>query len=340
MTGTSLPERLDMDLLDLHDISLLLNYERGTTEPRFRHAKLREVVTDDFKTVLLPIPQWKQAKVPKTGFVFDKPKGYLSRAEKLEPDLVSNMLPVPIPPLLQNLNYKDLELYYWQARNHDGCYRTVTLFQHFIDLFPSESTSIRVRFVDHNKPKTFCCSASARFIIEMKLYEPKSLNVSCVLPHNSTYLTGADPVMDHAVLAFPPPPNQDEPEAILDLASLQFGEAGRGFNGKGIFVLEPVDQYMTRLNNYARRNDFKNAKLSIRINAAPDDEFLQEVARRAKERWDKRNTEKWCQHCGAPSRHGIPLKRCAKCRVAHYCDKDHQLAAWQYHKHFCVAAEE
>ena len=37
------------------------------------------------------------------------------------------------------------------------------------------------------------------------------------------------------------------------------------------------------------------------IKGAPDDDFLQDIASRAKERWDKH--EKWCQHCGAPSRH-------------------------------------
>jgi hypothetical protein len=31
------------EVLDLYDIAVLLNYERNTTEPRFRHTKLREV---------------------------------------------------------------------------------------------------------------------------------------------------------------------------------------------------------------------------------------------------------------------------------------------------------
>jgi len=159
------------------------------------------------------------------------------------------------------------------------------------------------------------------------------------MPDNQTYITGADPVMDHAVLAFPHANGVDEPETILDLASLQFGDAGRGFKGKGIFVLEPSDQYIARLDNYAKRNDFKNAKLSVRINAAPDSDFLQEAAKRAKARWDQRDTENWCGHCGAPSRNDVPLKRCAKCRAAYFCDKDHQLASWPYHKHFCVVSE-
>jgi hypothetical protein len=31
--------------LDLHEIATLLNYERYTTEPRFRYAKLREIAS-------------------------------------------------------------------------------------------------------------------------------------------------------------------------------------------------------------------------------------------------------------------------------------------------------
>ena len=63
-------------------------------------------------------------------------------------------------------------------------------------------------------------------------YEPKSVNVAYILPYNSTCITGAHPVMNHTVLAFPLPPNEDVPKAILNLASLQFGDAGRGFNGR------------------------------------------------------------------------------------------------------------
>jgi len=325
-----------MDAPDLHDISLLLNYERATTEPRLRYTKLREVVSGDadFKSIRLALPLWKKAKVPKTGFLFDRPKRRLSEKEKLEPDLVSNMLPVPIPPQLQSLDSKDLELCYWQARGHDGCHRTIIIFQHLIDLFPP-GTSIRVRFVNDNKPKSFLCLASRRFVMEVKLHKPKAMNVT-VLP-GTTALTGAHLVMTHAILAFPPPTIEEEPGAVLDLASLQFGDAGRGFNGKGLFVLEGSNQYVTRLDNYAERNNIMNAKVIPGLRGAPDDDFLQEVARRAKERWDKRETEKWCQHCGAPSRDDKPLKKCAKCLMAHYCDREHQLAAWPYHKHFCIA---
>src|SRR5258707_1608822 len=128
----SLSQFTDHDVLDPHDVALLLNYERGTTEPRFRNTKLREVAAHgaDFQTIVSGnIPQWVGATVPRTGFVFDTPTG-LTREQKDEPDLPSNMLLQPVKPLLQHLTPKDLELYYWQARNHDACFKTIAIFQY------------------------------------------------------------------------------------------------------------------------------------------------------------------------------------------------------------------
>ncbi|KAF9527072.1 hypothetical protein CPB83DRAFT_884433 [Crepidotus variabilis] len=327
-------------VLDLHDISLLLTYERGITEPRFRHAKLREVATglSDFQTIKLPDapkPKWSEATIPRTGYVFVKPKQSLSKAESEELDLPSNMLLKPVSTSLQNLSSKQLETYYWQPRNHDGCYRTVRLFQHFMDLFPSEFTRIMVRAVANNKPRTYTTLASDRLIIEMKLRGPKSMNFTCALPEGRSYVTGSDEVSAHVVLAFPAPSDADDPQTILDLASLQFGDAGRGCKGRGLFVLEPVQQYKERLKNFADGNNFLEDKITQRITSTPDDDFLKNVANRAKERWEKRKTDFWCGHCGSPARND-PLLRCSKCQQAHYCNSEHQLAAWPFHKHFCV----
>src|SRR6266571_4688398 len=92
-----------------------LNYERATTEPRFRHAKLREIALNgDFKTVypVIPPDQWNGTHLPKIGFVFDRRR--LSESEKISPDLVSNILPNSAQRHLRNLDPKDLELCYWQ----------------------------------------------------------------------------------------------------------------------------------------------------------------------------------------------------------------------------------
>lgn len=58
---------------------------------------------------------------------------------------------------------------------------------------------------------------------------------------------------------------------------------------------------MARSNIYANGNNFNEAKRSQCVKVAPDDEFIQDVAKSAKARWDKHATENWCGHCGAPS---------------------------------------
>ena len=323
-------------VLDLHDIALLLNYERGTTEPRFRNTKLHEVADHgaDFRIVpsVASMREWSELKAPKTGLIFDTPKN-LSRKEKNEPDLPSNMLLQPVKPHLRHLTPKDLELYYWQARNHDGCFKAIALFQYFIELFPWEFTRVRVRVVEaKNKPRVYTTLVDDRMIVEIRLLQVKAASVS--FAKDKMYIGGNEPLTDHAVLVFPPSTGVESDGAILDLSSLQFGNAGRGFKGRGTFVLESVTEYLKRLNNFAVGNDYWEGKRSQRINPTPFDDYLKDVACRAKERWEKRATEPWCGHCGAPSR-GTPLKRCANCRVTYYCNAEHQLAAWQYHKYFC-----
>ncbi|KIJ30305.1 hypothetical protein M422DRAFT_252455 [Sphaerobolus stellatus SS14] len=99
------------EILDLYDIVLLLNYERFTTEPRFRHAKLHEIATGgaDPKTVKVLTPIWIDCFVLKTGMVFDKrpPKTSIER------DLPSNMLPDPVPAHLKIFTEKQLETIFY-----------------------------------------------------------------------------------------------------------------------------------------------------------------------------------------------------------------------------------
>lgn len=323
-------------ILNLHDIALLLNYERASTEPRFRHTKLREVADDatNFKTIRILTPDWDEATVPKTGFVFDRAKKTIEKNQDDEsPDLPTTMLPTPVPSKLQNLTPKQLETYYWQARNHDGCFRTVTLFQHFIDLFPPD-TQVRVPTLQKGLPMVYTTIANHRRIMEFNLFEPASVSLSCVFPDNMTYISGSDKVVPHAVLGFGS--DVTYVDTILDLASLQFGDVGRGYNGHGLFVLEPIDRYIARLDKFAKRNDFNNCKMSVRIDDAPDNIWLLAVAKKTKERWDKRATEPWCGYCGAPPQKDQSLKRCAACKDAHYCNADHQRSAWSFHKHFCA----
>ena len=44
-----------------------------------------------------------------------------------------------------------------------------------------------------------------------------------------------------------------------------------------------------------------------------------------------------CYYCGRQEdRDGVTLLRCSRCRITHYCSKEHQKADWKTHKRFCV----
>jgi hypothetical protein len=137
--------------------------------------------------------------------------------------------------------------------------------------------------------------------------------------------------MMHAVVGFGAP-GEANVVTVLDLASLQFGDAGRGLGGRSTFALESLDVFYDRVEAIARGADTENIKSSGRIGPCPDDAWLKMVAKRAKERWEARDTQPWCGHCGAP---GDALKKCSLCHEEFYCDAMHQTAAWPFHKRFC-----
>ncbi|KAK7460639.1 hypothetical protein VKT23_009356 [Stygiomarasmius scandens] len=326
--------------LDLYDISLLLNYERVTTEPRFRHAKLREVVYpgDDFETVLLKKVLWVDNARPRTAFVFDRPARH---AEKIDmtspPDLPSNILPDKLADSdkLKSLTPKQLETAFWQARGHDACYTSVTLLQHFFDLFPP-STLIRIRHGPQGKTagKVYTTCISTRVIWEMMLVNPKQTTLALVFPENKTYISGEDHTMKHAVVGFSESPSGNI-DSVLDLSSMQFGDVGRGpgAKGQGLFALDTMNEYYDRLEKITEGNDDSFTKMSQRIGPSNDDKWLKLVAKKAKERWEERDAERWCGHCGAP---GVAAKACSACHNAWYCDEAHQKLAWPFHKHYCA----
>ncbi|KAJ7660754.1 hypothetical protein DFH06DRAFT_1193217 [Mycena polygramma] len=290
--------------LDLYSVALLLNYERSSTEPRFRHAKSRDIATGSipFATTVPNIVQaaeWISCIRPKEGFVFEKDSG-----SKTGPDLPSNMLPSPVPANLQHLTSKQLETIFWQARGHDGCYKSVALLQHVFDLYPRDA-KLRVRTsagVDYLIP------ASSRVILELKLIGPKQMTIAHVVA-GGTYITGDEDTMKHAVVGFGAPGDPNV-ATVLDLASLQFGDAGRGLGGRSTFALESMDAFYDRLETVASDADTKNTRTSARMRSCPDDELLKQVARRVKQRWEARDTESWCGHCGGP---GEALKKCSLC---------------------------
>ncbi|KAJ7474250.1 hypothetical protein FB451DRAFT_1088931 [Mycena latifolia] len=318
--------------LDLYSIALLLNYERASTEPRFRHAKLCDIATasSGFATGTQDIGvalNWTSRTGLKDGFIFERPHS-ISDDARDELDLPSNMLVSPAPPKLASLTPKEIETVFWQARGHDGCFKSVALLQHFFDIYPPD-VPLRVRTA---AGADYLTSGSTRVILELELFRPKMMTLAHVL-NTGTYITGGEDTMLHAVVGFGDPESKDgNVDTVLDLASMQFGDAGRGLGGRSTFALESLDAFYDRIEAIALGADTENAKLSTRIGPCPDDPWLKQVAQRAKARWDEREKKAWCGHCGAPAKQ----KRCTLCHAEYYCDAVHQTAAWPFHKRFCA----
>ena len=331
----------DEDVLDLHDIGLLLNYERVTTEPRFRHSKLRELIRPgEIPQTVVLAKVWDDNTRPRTTFIFDRSPQHASKLDLTgPPDLPTNMLPIDLGAndRLNSLAAKELETIFWQARGHDGCYKSVTLLQHFFDMYPA-STLIRIRHGPKDSRgkvpgETHVTTLDRRVILEMTLAKPRHCVMSSVCPENKTYISGESSIMVHAVVGFAPLDVQNM-TSVIDLSSMQFGDIGRGpgSKGQGLLALDTMDEFYDRMDKVAHGNVDGESKTSQRIGPCTDDNWLKEVAQKAKLRWERKESEKWCGHCGGP----LPdTKACSGCHKAWYCNSEHQKSAWSFHKHYC-----
>lgn len=111
--------------LDLHSIATLLNYELASTDPRFRHAKLREChFSLNGQLALDSIPRaishlTRKGEAPTRGYVFEQ----VEEPADLR-DVPSNMFSGALQHAsVDNLTEDEVEDIYWEVRGHDGCYR-------------------------------------------------------------------------------------------------------------------------------------------------------------------------------------------------------------------------
>jgi hypothetical protein len=83
---------------------------------------------------------------------------------------------------------------------------------------------------------------------------------------------------------------------------MQFGEAGRGPGAKGkqLFALDTTAEFETRLNNLTEELVETESQHFLGQNPTPLDDWLKVVALVAKKRWENREADKWCGHCGNP----------------------------------------
>lgn len=141
------------------------------------------------------------------------------------------------------------------------------------------------------------------------------------------HLTGEDPTT-HAVWGFAQA-GSESVSHVLDLSSMQFGEAGRGKGGE-IFKLATIQEFFEGMKSIAEGSGGGSG--SDRIGPSPVEAWVKEVAVTVRARWENREKAPWCAHCGKPD----PPKKCV-CGEAYYCSPEHSAAGWGGHKKWCSA---
>jgi len=328
------------DVLNLHSLAVLINYERTSgpiSNPRFRHTKLREVASPEGHFNTLSDDLWSDVPMnrPKRGFIFDTIPPPPDHADK--PDLPTNMLSSNPELSAARLSEQELETIFWEVRGHDGCYQSIAIFQEFADLYlPSQPLHVQL-----HDGTDFVTTLSTRVILEFTLQAPKQVTLSVVMPSKpvgsgrqaivQSRYTGESSEMRHSAWGFGRPTEKNV-SVVLDLASMQFGSAGRG-RGGDFFILDTMDGWYDFVERIVL--GCEPLRTSGRISQGKDSEMEQwfkDVAGRVKERWDARAVDHWCSLCGKPE----ATKRCGRCSQEYYCSEAHSRAAWKnWHKRWC-----
>lgn len=120
----------------------------------------------------------------------------------------------------------------------------------------------------------------------------------------------------------------------LDLASMQFGEWGRGLAGEP-FRLESVDELQEGWERFCSgwSIDVVEPSSFASIAAAlPQEEeaWVQACAVNIQSLMESPEA-RWCGYCGASG----PSARCGACREVYFCGKSHQEMGWRWHRVWC-----
>ncbi|KAG6848713.1 hypothetical protein H0H93_014695, partial [Arthromyces matolae] len=272
----------DFEILDLHTIALLIDYERisgSVSDPRFRHTKLREIASPDghCATILLD-PIWEEVPPyrPGQGFVLD-----IASPSK-DHDVPENFLGPRSLDSLKTLPESRLETIFHQIRGHNGCFQIIAILQAFANLYEQDQP-IHVRLADGTD---FISTLSSRYIYEYILEFPRQTTVSVTLPPpgspagtaSQSRYTGELDTMLHAVWCFPAP--DQGPNVFLDIASMQFGEVGRSSSGH-FFLLKKQSEWEDFADKIAEGRNEPKVSMGVSSSGDPElEEWFIKVAKR------------------------------------------------------------
>ncbi|KAF9042142.1 hypothetical protein BJ165DRAFT_1405852 [Panaeolus papilionaceus] len=350
---------LERYVVDLHDLLVLLNYERARRDRYFHNTRLQEITTTTFQSRKInknARTKWGQSDPShRLGIVFgSQMKRTVGNQQSEELELPTNILKPPVPPSLSKLTLREQETIYWRSRNRGGSDTTTNLLECLFDTWPDTSPLLRVRIPPlGNKPaQEFLTSPYTRKAVEFTLIEPTEATVT-VTPTKTFVNNASDEEVAYSVIGLTSLDSSTSAnmgdagpvDTIVDLSSMQHGDAGRGYHTEDAFIVARLEDYVQDcLPKFAKSHTFEHATYNCTARRLArrepwDDEMLETVDY-VRRYWEFRHIRTFCAFCGVPEGFkgdGKPLICCSRCQNEFYCSHFHQQSAWAYHQHFCRA---
>ncbi|KAL2068624.1 hypothetical protein VTL71DRAFT_14961 [Oculimacula yallundae] len=344
--------------IPLRDITLLINYERMISDPRYKNLKLGGSTRGDpnmSEGVKMLIPNiWEgeaESVTRRSVHLFAPEEGEAKIATKNPPATCE--LHSFASEGVKALSLADRDLIFHETRGQNGCYNATGMYQDFFALCPKgQEISVQI-----GNETPVIIDATHRLIFEYTIHDPKH-DIRSVM-ENSGYnnkklwytSSGAKSGENHCVMAFLPQPHPFlqlssyikggeidlSKFLIVDMTRLQYGEASFGTYGETYF-LGPFAKYIESMKHICGDLRLRRVipKTTGRVNEPENQIRVKECARRAWERWENKEKEGWCDYCGR----GGELKKCGACkgRKVWYCCGEHQKKGWKLHKMTCEKA--
>lgn len=353
-----------MDPIPLRTLTLLLNYERITSNPQYQGTYLLKSSFADasvlnFQPLEARCPEYFGPNASKSK---EKSVHWFARSFHSEPPSKHAATTCTVHPdaseATKNLSAKELELIYHLSRGHDGCTHALRLFLAFFKLCPDgQSLSIQL---ENEKP--VIVSVDDACVVEFTVMDSRAISILNVMEkpfsNDARYtsnmqmkVTGAGEGFPHKTLTL------GTPGGIwyVDMSSMQFGNVGQGIYGEQYFMGRSLGDSQQAGKKYCEWLKPKViGGLSDYCNRYSEtyDKISEEAAKRVMGRWVNRDKEGGCEHCGV----GGKLLDCSSCKkggkliryvislfrdvqdlkTCRYCSARHQKAGWKLHKHICL----
>ncbi|KAF9042160.1 hypothetical protein BJ165DRAFT_1529609 [Panaeolus papilionaceus] len=349
------------DIVDLHDLLVILNFVRAQQDKFLVGTSLVEVTSTIFQTTELEPKAkrlWDSAEpVDRVGMVFDVPSR--RRDNQIHGPkyfLPSNIVRQPPSPFHPAYTPRQLETIYFQALNSGSSIHTTSLIECLFETWPKPWPLVRIRVPpsrDQAKVEYITSPYVARRAIEFTVTNPRQFSAT-VTPYGTIVNGFRDKPTYYSVIGFSRIGDVSASsvdlcpiDTIVDLSSMEHGDVGRAYNYP--FIVTSIERYLQDfLPNFAQSNTFSQATYSLlarQVRGAWGEhirEIVMWVRRYYKMKIQEGVKSPYCAYCGMPEifmgsfrSPEAPFMRCSTCKDEYYCSQQHQQFAWSYHKHFC-----